>query len=657
MAVEYDHDVVKQFEDWYKSHSVSTRTGLIDRFELSKAGSSTIARYRDFKREQDARTHGFEDLELLVDAKVISEKDDLPNVSSGETAGLIRRMARNLVQNVPNLEVVSEHDEKSVQGILAKQILMSQIVGSDESSNRMQQKLFASAKAGLTIGFDCVAPVLLQRGSGEWVIDYDAIHYKNVFPEPGVRDVRDATEVFVRRYLTKGEVMGLIKGQVSGWNTVALKTMLETQPAAPPREVQTSQDRKRGVTASGYEIITWYSSSGAPFLTFCPNSQHLLRIEKNLHPAKQHPIFFLVLEADNNHPLGQSQVELILGRQEFQDLIHNGAMKMWYQNINPPIVGYGTVNALPNLSPGKFTQIANPNAKIETFEVNTQTLLQFNSIAQANQGAMINTVGSADQQMAVSAGHGFSATPQGVEAQQQMVDITTNNYQKAIEYFFSEYCSYALTIYFQELRATEKITPTAKNRLALINAGIQPEQFGEDGSLEISFEGKRMATQYWVRCVPGSLVELEDEKQLRILNQLFVPLSQAMPALAQMEDQSMLQNAAAALMFIVKKEIELSGSNRATELQTLMETGQTPEFNEFEARIMTSEETISGASDMIMKTQEATAQVLMRLQDQVGLLSQTQTAILRKLGVDTPDIAEDTTNEPPETLQLEENPI
>ena len=43
---------------------------------------------------------------------------------------------------------------------------------------------------------------------------------------------------------------------------------------------------------------------------------------------------------------------------------------------------------------------------------------------------------------------------------------------------------------------------------------------------------EELAVEYWVRVVPGSLVEMEDEKQLRILNQLFVPLSQAMPALA-----------------------------------------------------------------------------------------------------------------------------
>ena len=237
---------------------------------------------------------------------------------------------------------------------------------------------------------------------------------------------------------------------------------------------------------------------------------------------------FLVLEKDSQQPLGKSQVELLIGRQDFQDLMLNGAMKLWYRNINPSILGYGAANAIPNLSPGKYTQISNPNARIEPFEVNTGTLMQYGQISQQNMGSMVNLIGSADQQMATQAGGGMSATPQGVEAQQAMVDITTNNYQKAIESFFSHYCSYALTIYFQELRAVKRVAPTAEARLKLLRAGLETSALNEDGTLDMDFED--MAGEYWVRVVPGSLVEMEDEKQLRILNQLFIPLSQALPA-------------------------------------------------------------------------------------------------------------------------------
>ena len=110
-----------------------------------------------------------------------------------------------------------------------------------------------------------------------------------------------------------------------------------------------------------------------------------------------HPVHFLVLEKDSQQPLGKSQVELLIGRQDFQDLMLNGAMKLWYRNINPSIIGYGAVNAIPNLSPGKYTQISNPNARIEPFEVNTQTLMQYGLISQQNLGSMVNLVGSADQ--------------------------------------------------------------------------------------------------------------------------------------------------------------------------------------------------------------------------------------------------------------------
>lgn len=80
----------------------------------------------------------------------------------------------------------------------------------------------------------------------------------------------------------------------------------------------------------------------------------------------------------------------------------------------------------------------------------------------------------------------------------------------------------------------------------------------EDSVIELNFEN--LATEYYVRCVSGSLVEMEDEKQMRILGQLFVPLSQALPAIAQTQDPELLRNAAATMVYIMEKQIELSGS-------------------------------------------------------------------------------------------------
>ena len=607
---------------------VDPRNGCIEtRGGLSDQATRLIRRYDYFKREMDARCADYEKLVLLADGEVISPKPDLPNVSSGETAGIVRRIARNLVQHTPNVEIINQFDDDSPKGIIARHILLTKIIGSDLYSNDMQQNLFASTKLSLTTGFDCVIPVLLQQADGTWYTKYDTIHYRDVFPEPGAKDVRQATEVFVRRYLTKGEVKALIQNQVRGWDLAALRDLLHTNPKPPHREPQSNstQDTKRRVLAEGYEIITWYSSSGRPFLTWSANTKNLLRIEVNKHPTKMHPVFFLVLEKDSQQPLGKSQVELLLGRQEFQDLMHNGAMKMWYRNINPPLIGYGAINTTPNLSPGKYTSVSNPNARIEPFEVQTQTLMQYQVISQGNTGAMVNLVGSADQQMAMQAGNGMSATPQGVEAQQGMVDITTNNYQKAIESFFSHYCSYALTMYFQELKGTKRITPTADARQALVGAGLDAELFNDEGDLDVSFSD--MAVQYFVRCVPGSLVELEDEKQLRILQQIFVPLSQAMPALAASNDPELLKNMAATMQFIVQRTIELSGSNRSNDLRSLVTTGRTDQDD----KLFGLEEQINGLSATVETTASLVTSVV-AAQQQMSMLAETQGLILQALG-------------------------
>ena len=633
MAVKYDDDMVKTFDDWYVERTENERTGCIEYRGLSGRCGAIINRYNRAKQEMDSRCANYYKLEMLADGEVISPKPDLPNVSSGETAGLVRRMARNLVQHAPNVEVICEFDDDGPFGIFAAHILRAKIIGEDQYSNDMQQNLFASTKTSLTLGFDCVIPCLLQDALGGWYIKYDTIHYRDVFPEPGVKDVRNATEVFVRRYLTKGEIQALIREQAAGWDIAALKELLLRQPVPPSREPQSNshQDTKRHQIAEGYEIVTWYSSTGAHFLTFSPTRQLLFRIEKNLHPLKLHPVHFLVLEKDAQQPLGKSQVELLLGRQEFQDLMHNGAMKLWYRNINPSIIGYGAVGTIPNLSPGKYTQISNPNAKIEPFEVSTQTLLQYTSIAQANLGSMVNLVGAADQQMATQAGNGMSATPQGVEAQQAMVDITTNNYQKAIESFFSHYCSYALTIYFQELRGVKRVTPSADARQKLLGAGLPPEHFSPTGELEMDFS--TLAVQYFVRCVPGSLVEMEDEKQLRILNQLFIPLSQSMPALAATGDPQVLANAAQAMMYIIEKEIELSGSNGSRDLKSIFKTGRTAQFNEYEQRTKVLEDSVNGVFDSTIVGLESSAQAIQQLQEQLSIMGRTQGAILKHLGV------------------------
>ena len=165
--------------------------------------------------------------------------------------------------------------------------------------------------------------------------------------------------------------------------------------------------------------------------------------------------------------------------------------------------------------------------------------------------------------------------------------------------------------------------------MKLFKAGLPTDALNKDGTLDMDFE--ELATEYWVRTVPGSLVEMEDEKQLRILNQLFVPLSQAMPALAATENRDMLMQAAKAMQYIIGKQIELSGSTSAKDLGLLWE-GDIEAVDARDQKISAVEEAIHGVEGGLGTVMEMNDNALRQMQEQISMLRESQQLILEKLG-------------------------
>src|SRR5207342_3073062 len=113
-----------EFSQWYNEYRPEGgRDGELDFRGMAPCADYIWQQFQVYKREMDMRVEGYDVLEKLADAEVISEKPDLPNVSSGETAGLVRRIARQLVQNTPNIDVISVFDDDSVKGAFARHIL------------------------------------------------------------------------------------------------------------------------------------------------------------------------------------------------------------------------------------------------------------------------------------------------------------------------------------------------------------------------------------------------------------------------------------------------------------------------------------------------------------------------------------------------------
>src|SRR5690349_5936382 len=127
MAVN-EYKVVKTFDDWYTQRDVDPRTGALARYAIAPCAEKIYRKFEKYKREMDNRTNDFWKLDTLAAGEVLTKRDDLSNVSSGDVAGMVRRTSRNIVQNTPNVEVVSEFNDDSTEGILTRHLLLSKII-------------------------------------------------------------------------------------------------------------------------------------------------------------------------------------------------------------------------------------------------------------------------------------------------------------------------------------------------------------------------------------------------------------------------------------------------------------------------------------------------------------------------------------------------
>ena len=155
MAIE-DEEGITEFEQWYQSYRVNPSTGVLEfSGAFSKKCDSLWRRFKYYQTEMETRVSNYWKYEAHASAEVVSERDDRANVSSGDSASYIERIAKNIVQHTPNVEVISQFDDDSVNGILSKYFLTHKIIGDDEYSNAMQQNLLASVELSLALGFDC----------------------------------------------------------------------------------------------------------------------------------------------------------------------------------------------------------------------------------------------------------------------------------------------------------------------------------------------------------------------------------------------------------------------------------------------------------------------------------------------------------------------
>ena len=96
------------------------------------------------------------------------------------------------------------------------------------------------------------------------------------------------------------------------------------------------------------------------------------------------------------------------------------------------------------------------------------------------------------------------------------------------------------------------------------------------------------------------------------------------------------------MQYIIRKEIELSGSMHSNAIQEIMATGITPNLQQYDERAAALEENVSGYTTSVEEQLDATTEVVSEMREQIKLLSEGQASIIKILGGDNQAPEEET---------------
>ncbi len=503
--------------------------------------------WRDASSVMKERTSDFHLFSEISHNRPLIKKPRADQFSEGSTQAIKRKIRAQTVQRVPDGEIVTQFDKNSIEQTEIEFLFKNKVLTSEYDGKDMIKNLWRTFNASYDYGFACVRTGFERDLDGDVRITYKQIPWNDVYPAPDCDFIEEANWYMIREYVSQSDLWELVDCETGA---VADKTysedvvhyLLETDSKSG-REFQSQalQDREKGADKiQSVEVRTLYARGADEFVTFVPSCSAVLRTVKNEDPRKDVPLHFMILEPDPEFPLGCSSVLWTLAQQQFADAFQTSAYESLLLSVNPPLMLYG------NLTPAKIKMKpnaawplgTNPNNKIEKFPVETTSLTQYGSILENISGNMMKNLNVADSTIASEAKVArYSATPQGVEAQQRDKTITVNQYQKRVEVFFSEWANHALRSYLNSMSGEIELTVDEETRRKIWDiemaqgkkaqeAGEEPKRsIIEEDKIKIDFD-RLSADMLEFKVRTGSLVANQKETERKNIQELLVPVSQ-----------------------------------------------------------------------------------------------------------------------------------
>jgi hypothetical protein len=319
-----------------------------------EASESDYAKWRgDYDgavAQMQARTYRHQLYGLIAKNKSIH---DLTNkgggkyFSEGSAQYILRKSLANTIQRMPDGEIETQYDKASVEHIQIDYIFSNKVLWSEFEGLDMLSNITSTFKTSFIYGFAPVRTGFEKDLDDDARISYTIENWADIFINQDCRDVRRPQTVWHRSFMSKAEVEALLteEGGVKDptYEADTIKYVIDHNSfTGKPIESETLQDRLKGSSSlRSLELLTRYDRGAKEFVTYVPAIKAKFRTVKNYDPRKDIPWDFFVLEVDPDFPLGLSQIEFILGDQQFQDLFQTSAFKNLLLAMEPPIMVAG----------------------------------------------------------------------------------------------------------------------------------------------------------------------------------------------------------------------------------------------------------------------------------------------------------------------------
>ncbi|WP_299315012.1 hypothetical protein [uncultured Halomonas sp.] len=486
--------------------------------------------------------------------------------SEGSAQYILRKSLANTIQRVPDGELVTQYDKASVEHISLQYLFNNKVMWSEFEGIDMLSNITSTFKTAFIYGFAPVRTGFEKDFDNDVRVSYNIENWADIAVNQDCKDIRRPSVLWHRSYMAETDVRNLLtedgKVKDSTYQEDTIKYVIDHQLFGGKQwESEKLADKMKGSTSlSSLELLTKYERGSNEFVTYVPSIKAEFRRVKNEDPRKGIPWNFFVLEPDADFPLGLSQIEFLLADQQFQDLFQTSAYKNLLLAMEPPIMvaGWETNPASYRFEPRKIWNLGNnPNqAKVEPVKIDNAVLQSFLTTREGIAAGMLRQLNVLDGTIAKDAGvPGFSATPQGVEAQNRTKEISINQYQKRIEFFIAEWANQALRMYINAMGGVHELTVDEKTRRLLFDIERMDLINGNKISIDFDSLGTDLL-EFKVRT--GSLTELKEDQERQALQEMMQPLIQNLSGWSD-ENRTVIENEI--IVPSLKRLIELSDTD------------------------------------------------------------------------------------------------